>query len=207
MDNKILLGQLLSSVRSEIAKRNEGDLAVAEVAVGAEQKLEPELEKANLEVKIMDEKDIQALQEDLGAKKAELESTVAELDKTKEEIQAQASQMESLTTEMTQIKDELEGLRKFKQEAEEAQKRVELLTDRKAKVEQAGLTLDIEADADKWLGMSDEVFDFTITQMSEILKGASASASVNVPNITSNQEDESDAKSIVKEGLKEHKNQ
>ncbi len=131
--------------------------------------------------------------------KSDLEGSLREKET---DIAAKASQIEALTTEFNDLKTEVEGLRTYKEDRVKSDERAELVKARKSKIEDAGLEIDIEADADKWLEMSDDVFAFTIAKMSELRKGSNASASLKIPALTG---DESDPKETVREALQEHK--
>ena len=132
----------------------------------------------------------------------ELETIKAQLAEKEGELESTASQLTTLNEEITSLKTEVETLRAYKEGKEQEAELAELLKNRKAKVEAAGLDINIETESEKWLAMSDDVFDFTITQISEMSKGAKATAAIKVPNI---QSESSDARAIVREALKEHK--
>lgn len=137
----------------------------------------------------IDDAKASSLEADIKAKTAELES--------------KSSQVEALTTEITDIKTELESLRKFKKDTEEAAEKAKKIQAVKSKLEDAGIEADVSAEADYWLGMSDDVLAKTIAKLSEMAKKqASASKEVKVPPVVSST---TDAKVVVAEGLREHK--
>jgi regulator of replication initiation timing len=154
--------------------------------------LEPEASEENKEVKIMEDKEkIASLETDIKGKTAELE--------------AKSGQVETLTKENTSLKTELESLRKFKTDTEQAAERAKKIQLVKSKLEEAGIEADVNAEADYWLGMSDDVLTKTIAKMTEMLKKgtqASASKDMKVPPVVSST---TDNKAIVSEGLKEMK--
>ncbi len=163
--------------------------------------LEPEESESSSEgEKIMEDKEkITALEQENATLKTEKEALVAE----KTELETKASQVETLTKELDDQKKELEALRKFKTDTEEAAVRAEKIKGIKTKLDEAGIAADVESEADYWLSMSDETLTKTIAKMSELSKGAKASASIKVPPVGG--EDESDARKIVSDGLKARK--
>jgi hypothetical protein len=80
--------------------------------------------------------------------------------------------------------------------------KAELLKNRKAIVEKAGLKLDLEAEA-KWLEMSDDVFDFAIKQLSDIKNVSTATSKVEVPDVHAPAE--KSARDIVRDAFNERK--
>jgi hypothetical protein len=71
------------------------------------------------------------------------------------------------------------------------------------------LDLDLDSDSEKWSTMSDEDFEFTVSQMVGLKKkyAQSATASVKVPDITGSIDEETkSAKETVRAFLKERKN-
>ena len=172
--------------------------------------LEPEDsdEASNREVdKNMEDKErIEALEQevkDLKGEKATLSTEKETWATEKSDLEEKASQVETLTKELSDQKEELETLRKFKTDADEAAEKAERIKSIKAKLNEAEIEADVETDADYWLSMTEDTLDKTIAKMGELKKGASASASIKVPPV--NGEDESDARAVVAEGLKEHK--
>jgi regulator of replication initiation timing len=114
--------------------------------------LEPEASEENKEVKIMEDKEkIASLETDIKGKTAELE--------------AKSGQVETLTKENTSLKTELESLRKFKTDTEQAAERAKKIQLVKSKLEEAGIEADVNAEADYWLGMSDDVLTKTIAKI------------------------------------------
>jgi hypothetical protein len=157
--------------------------------------LEPEESEKTNEVKNMDDKE----------KLAALEQEVATLKTDKANLETKVTQIAAITKELNDQKAELEALRKFKSDTEEAAKRADRIKVIKSKLDEAGLDSTVEAETDYWLGMSDEVLAKTITKMGDIKKGAQASAEkkdIKVPPVSS---DKTDARSIVSEGLNERK--
>lgn len=200
---KILLGQ----VREVLNKKR--NLAIAEKSNKIELEPENKGKATSEEVKIMDEKEFQALKDELGAKKTELEATVTKLASAESEVQANASQIEALTTELKTLKDEVEVLRTYKQDKEKEAARTKLLQDRKTKVEESNVDINIESEADKWLDMSDEAFDFILSTFKTWKESKSAQSSIQVPkgvNTPISNENEDDPKKIVRNGLKGLKN-
>jgi len=116
-----------------------------------------------------------------------------------------ATQVDSLTQELNGLKDELETLRKFKNDTEQAAERAKKVGDVKAKLVDAGIeaNLDDEAEANYWLDMSDEAFRLTISKMVDLKKGAETSASVKIPNLSN--ENEENTADVVRAGLKKRK--
>jgi len=159
--------------------------------------LEPEEseEKIN-EVKTMEDKErIAALEQ---------ENTTLKADKAS--LEAKVIQLETVTKELDSQKAEFETLRKFKTDTEaaaEKAKRIQLI---KSKLDEAGLDSS-DAKVDLLIGMSDEVLAKIIAEMSDIKKGAQASAEkkdIKVPPVVSG-DNKTDARSIVADGLKERK--
>jgi hypothetical protein len=133
--------------------------------------------------------------------KAELESKIKEKDI---EIGGLNTKLSEVQAELVKITEENKVLKSFKDEAEKATKKAELIKTRKAKIVEAGLDVDIDTESDKWLSMSEEVFEFTVTKMSEIKKLSVSNASkkeVIVPNLKGDETPEN--KSIIRQGLQE----
>jgi len=177
-----------------------------------------DLEPEDSEVKMEDKERIEALEQENKDLKREKETwstekSALEIQALKDEkgtwvtekadLEGKASQVETLTTELNSQKEELETLRKFKADTDEAAERAEKIKGIKAKLDEAAIEANVEADADYWLSMTDETLDKTIAKMSELKKGAKASASIKIPPVGSG--DESDAKIVVSDGLKELK--
>lgn len=120
----------------------------------------------------------------------------------KADLEAKASQVEALTKELKDQSEELDTLRKFKTDTEEAAKKVEKIKNIKAKFEEAGVDFD-EAEADSYISLDDDVLAKIIAKMGDLKKGAQASSSIKVPPVSG--DDESDARTIASEGLKERK--
>jgi len=225
-DNKAILGKKFKSVESRIksyAKRHynldlqvgesdEFDWAQAFVEYYDSETMGERcdsivLESDSSEEENMEDKEkIEALESELKTVKAtnetlEREKETLEADKTA--LEEKASQVDDLTKELNDQKEELEALRKFKSDTEEAAEKAERLKTIKTQLEEAGIEADVEAEADYWLNMSEEVLKVTISKMGELKKGAKASASIKVPQISS--EDDSDAVETVREGLNEMK--
>lgn len=120
-------------------------------------------------------------------------------------LEEKSSQVEVLTKELTDQKEELETLRKFKTDTEEAAEKAERIKTIKTQLAEAGIEADVDAEADYWLSMSEEILKTTISKMGELNKGAKASASkkINVPQITN--DDEPNTVETVREGLNEMK--
>jgi len=155
--------------------------------------LEPETDEVTMEDK---EKD---------TKIATLETENQALKDKNAELESKSSQVEALTTEITGMKTELESLRTFKLETEQAAEKAKKIQKVKSTLEEAGIEADVDAEADYWLGMTDEILTKTIAKMSEMLKKgtqASASKEMKVPPVVSSPTDD---KAIVSEGLKEMK--
>ncbi len=156
--------------------------------------LEPEADEVTMEDK---EKD---------TKIATLEAENQALKDKTAELEAKSSQVETLTTELTGLKTEIESLRKFKSDTEEAAEKAKKIQTIKSKLEEAGIEADVDAEAEYWLSMTEDVLTKTVAKMSEMLKkGTQASASkenMKVPPVVSSPTDD---KSIVAEGLREMK--
>lgn len=145
--------------------------------------------------KMEDKEKIEALETEnttLKNEKSTLETRVSE----------SATQIETLTGELNSQKEELETLRAYKKEQEEAAERAEKIKNIKAKLEEAGVEADVDAEADYWLNMNDDVLKTTIAKLSEMKSKGTASASIKVPQITT---DNSDTVESVREGLKQRK--
>jgi chromosome segregation ATPase len=171
---------------------------------------EPNLSESNLGESNLDETGGSTshevvMDDNLTKIETELKDTKAELETVKSDLQAKATELADLTKQLTEQTVELEALRKFKQEAEEAEERARKIGSIKAKLDEAGIKDDIDSDPDYWLGMSDETLEKTIARLKEANKAsAEASASViKVPRV--GERSTSDIISVVTEGLKEHK--
>jgi phage shock protein A len=166
---------------------------------------------------VMEEKDIKALQDSLAAKETELVSTktklsasetkLSEMEKSIGELSTKVAQLETLTKELNDAKAELTALRQFKADTEAAAKKA---TDIKAvseKLAGAGFTsVDVAAEADYWLSMSETNLATTIAKMTEIKNTANPNSKepVKVPVLTGDHK--SEAVSVLEAGLKERKN-
>lgn len=154
--------------------------------------LEPEASEGDNGEKIMEDKEkIASLETEIKGKTAELE--------------AKSGQVETLTKELNGLKTEVESLRKFKSDTEEAAEKAKKIQTIKSKLEEAGIEADVNAEADYWLAMTEDVLTKTIAKMTEMLKKgtqASASKDMKVPPVVSSPTDD---KAVVSEGLKEMK--
>jgi len=133
----------------------------------------------------------------------EVKTLKDERDALASEKSEQASQVETLTKELNDYREELETLRKFKTDTEEAAEKAERIKSIKTLLEEAGVETDVDAEADYWLNMSEDVLKLTISKMGELSKGAKASASIKVPQIPS---EETDTVETVRQGLRDRKN-
>jgi len=229
-DNKSILGDKFKSVESKIRsygkKKYNLDLQVGESdefsweqafmdyydteTMGERSDnivLEPEeSEEASIGVEMeITKENFEALEQENKTLKTEKETLATENTTLKTEktgLEEKASQVETLTKELSDQKEELETLRKFKTDTEEAAQKAEKIQSIKSKFEEAGIAFD-EAEADLYIGMDDEALSKILTKMSELSKGAKASASIKVPPVGG--EDESDVRKIVSDGLKERK--
>lgn len=165
--------------------------------------LEPEdsdeASKSEVDKNMEDKEKIEALEQEVKDLKGEKETWATE----KSGLEEKASQVETLTKKLSDQKEELETLRKFKSDTDEAAERADKIKGIKAKLDEAEIEANVETDADYWLSMTDETLDKTIAKMSDLKKGTQASASIKVPPVNSG--DESDARTIVSDGLKELK--
>lgn len=141
------------------------------------------------------------------AEEVKIEEKVAtletELTTKKDELAKASTKVQELTTELAKQTDELTKLREFKKTTEEAAQRVEKIKGIKSKLDEAGIVADLETEADYWLSMNEDTLTKTIAKMKELAKGAKASASIKVPPVGG--VEESDARKIVSEALKERK--
>lgn len=157
------------------------------------------MEKDELEKKVDTlEKENQTLRDDKDALASE-----------KADLETKAAQVDDLTKELSDLREELDSLREFKRTTEEAAEKAERIKNIKAQLEEAEIeaNLEDEAEAKYWLDMSEEALKQTISKMVTLKKGASASASVEVPNVTNNgEEEEANPVETVRQGLKELKN-
>jgi hypothetical protein len=159
-------------------------------------------ERCDTVVLSSDEDDVEALKASLQSKDTELgnlRTTIQDKDKT---IQDKDLQVASLVAELTTLKEDHKTLKEFKETAEKVQERTNRLTAIKSKLGEAELSIDIEAEADTWLGMSDSVLDFTIAKMCELRKGVATAGGLRIPNLTATPTDNI---GIVREGFKELK--
>lgn len=92
---------------------------------------------------------------------------------------------EVIGKELKAVKSEYEKLLQFKKDKEQEEAKTKLLASRRAKVEEAGLSINLEAESGKWLEMSDEQFEFTLSKMTEVQKLAAASQQgIKIPAVT-----------------------
>jgi hypothetical protein len=129
----------------------------------------------------------------------------ASQDDTQDKTQANVS--DEFMNEIVNLRKENEELRAFKEQKELAELREALLKSRKEKMEAVGLAMDeSEEEVNRWLGMSEDDFNFTIKKMSGMKAStATAEQSVKVPAVTGDGAETLDNKEIIKRGLAEHK--
>jgi hypothetical protein len=220
-DNKSILGGKFKSIESkiksyakkhysldlEVGESEEFDWAQAFVEYYDGETMGERCENIVLEEEIdnkmeMNEK-IASLETENATLKSEKETWLV----AKTDLETKASQVDVLTKELNDQKKELDNLRKFKSDTEQAAEKAERIKNIKSKLEEAGIDVNFGDDAEinYWLSMSDEVLGVTIAKMGELKKGAKASASkkIEVPNITN---DETDPVKTVRDGFKELKN-
>ena len=118
-------------------------------------------------------------------------------------LEEKASQVDVLTQELNGQKQELESLREFKRLTEEAAEKAERIKTIKAMLGDAGVETDVDAEADYWLNMSEDVLKLTVSKMGELSKGAKASASIKIPQLHN---EDVDTVQTVRDGLKKLKN-
>jgi len=164
--------------------------------------LEPEGSEAskNDEVKMEDKEKIEGLEQEV----KDLKGANATLTTEKSALEEKASQVEQLTKDLNDQKEELETLRKFKTDTDEAAVKAERIKVIKTKLDAAEIPVDMEKDAEYWLGKTDDDLEKTIADLVEAKKGAQASAEkgkIDVPPVGS--EDESDVRKTASDGLKE----
>jgi DNA repair exonuclease SbcCD ATPase subunit len=158
------------------------------------------------------EKELIEAREELATTKKALEDKIKEvetLSSTKAELEERASSLEAVTQELNSLKQEIDALRAYKSEKEEAERKAKVLAERADKIKSMELDLDLDSDSEKWSTMSDEDFEFTVSQMVGLKKkyAQSATASVKVPDITGSVDEETkSAKETVRAFLKERKN-
>lgn len=117
----------------------------------------------------------------------------------------------AVSEELDEVFKELEALRTFKKEREEEEAKAVLLKSRIEKMKEAGLEVsdeDTEKKASVWLGMSEEAFDFHITELvafsANKKKEEEAAASTNIPDVSGETiDDEDDSGKVLREGLEE----
>jgi len=122
-----------------------------------------------------------------------------------------ADSVAAVSEELDKVFKELEALRTFKEEREEEEAKAVLLKSRIEKIKEAGLEVsdeDTEKKASVWLGMSDEAFDFHITELvafsADKKKGEEATASTNVPDVSGETTDDDESpEKVLREGLEE----
>jgi hypothetical protein len=225
-DNKSILGSKFKSVESKIkgyAKQHfnlelqvgEGELEenweqafneLYDAVTMGERCEEIELEQENpenTEAENRMEKDVEALTKELNDIKEELKNTKAELETKSSEV----DELKKLTENINSMTDELETLRKFKVDTEEAAQRAERLEGIQSKLNEAEIEADVKTEADYWLGMTDDTVDKTIAKMKELKKAAEAKSEeaqaekkIKVPQV---KPENNDAKAIAAEGLRE----
>ena len=151
---------------------------------------------AKFSEEIMSEKELEALQ----TKFEEAETKISDVEKKLSESE---TRLQELTTELGAQTQELETLRKFKSDTEEAAIKAEKIKNIKTKLEEAGLSGDIDAEIDYWLSMSEETLHTTINKLSTISKETKAEKVVKVPPVNSSTPE--DLRKIVSEGLRARK--
>ena len=209
-DNAKILGGKLSSVKSKIksyAKKHynldlqEGESATEDWAKYFMEYYDAETMGERCEIITLEPEDV--VQEDKLNEDKKTEATI-QTDPKVQELEAQLkvvqADLASTQLKLEEANKELTTLREFKQKVDAETARAELLKNRKAIVEKSGLKLDLEAEA-KWLEMSDDVFEFTVKQLSDIRNVTSAT--VKVPDVHATAE--KSARDIVREGLSERK--
>jgi septal ring factor EnvC (AmiA/AmiB activator) len=145
------------------------------------------------------EKKIEELSTELAGKSTQIETLTKSLEESK-------SELEKSSNSLTEVLAEVETLRVFKAETEKTQATAKLISTRQAKVTEAGLDFSIEKDTDKWLAMSEEVFEFTVSQMSSLKKSSKVSSSEKEDKVPPMYNTENiQAIEILKKGLSELK--
>jgi len=218
-DNKSILGGKFKSIESKIksyAKKHYNlDLEVGESDVfdwaqAFVEYYDGETMGERCDNIVLEEEKNMELEEKVAS--LETENTTLKSEKeawlvTKTDLEAKASQVDVLTKELSDQKKELDNLRKFKSDTEQAAEKAERIKNIKSKLEEAGIDVNFgdEAEVNYWLSMSDEVLGVTIAKMGDLKKGAKASASkkIEVPNLTN---EEIDPVKTVRDGLRELKN-
>jgi chromosome segregation ATPase len=142
----------------------------------------------------MDEKEIQAMKDKI----QQLEDSVKELSEAKETIVAEKTAVE---TKLSAAEEELTTLRAYKEDAEASKAKAEVIKARKAKIEEAGLDINIE-DEPTWIEMSEEIFDFTVANIVKAKGTKESKAEVKIPPVLE-PSTQKDVKTIVREGLNE----
>ena len=153
-------------------------------------------------------KDLKSEKETWSTEKSALEITSLSDEKKawiieKAELETKASQVETLTEELKTQKEELETLRKFKTDTDEAAEKADKIKGIRTKLDAAGIAFDEGPDADYWLSFTEENLDKTIARVKKGTADKKAESSIKVPPVIG--EDNSDARAVVADGLKEHK--
>jgi len=215
--NRRILGKKFSSVASKIKKyaKEHYDLDLQAEAgldweeefsilydmfTGGERAEDVEYSETNSnEVNKVDEKEIAELQNRITSLTDELKEVKETLTSKEEELSQKSSEIETITQE----RDELS---QFKADVEKERANAQRLSDLKEKAKEAGVEIDMDAEADKWIQMDDSVFDFVLAKMVENKSKAEATASKSdktdiPPIISSSDEDEDDTKSKARKYL------
>lgn len=153
------------------------------------------------EVKNMDE----VIKEDTSALSNKITELSGDVEVKTKEIESKASEISSLVKELDELKKHNEDLVSYWFGKEIESEKVTLLKERKDKVEQAGLSdIDLEAETDKWLSMSNEQFDFIILMMKDATKSAKSSVEgdIKVPAVNS---ENLGLKEVVRQGFSDRK--
>jgi chromosome segregation ATPase len=124
------------------------------------------MEITELELKL---KEAEAAKTDLETK---LMASSSELVAAMSKIKELEDKITPLTAELSGVKTEVEDLRKYKATSEEEKQRTEKLKAIKVKVAAAKVEADVDAEADYWLGQSDESLTITLAKLASKPKEA-----------------------------------
>ena len=202
LDIKDLSTPQLKSIRQTIKY---GVEAMAEHSSNTSETTDEKAEIENLEEKIEDTETIDSTESKIEEANVEKEGDgIADVSNEIKAMEVKISELEDYKKVVEEaIKPELESLWTYKADREKADARATLLVERKKKVEEAGLDIDIDADTDRWLDTDEPTFTFMLDTLAKVKKAdASVKTEINVPDSISS---DTDIKGVFREGLKERK--
>ncbi len=150
--------------------------------------------------------ELEQLKAQLEVKEEKLSAAEAELEELKVKLEEGEASLEELQDQLK----ELEELRQFKEQVEADRARTEQLDSRYNQIAEAGIEMSREEfanEAERWLGMDDEAFNFVLKMLVNTPPGRSEATASTPPMTGGENSDDEDPLSLIREFLeKQRKN-